>query len=170
MFWRHWLFSDLPPQWVRWGLSRPAHWLQLERAGGHNHNRLWLIRWEKKQNGFSSVKLTTKPPSHKSCSGAVTPLSLIRLRLWDAVVIICTALSDQFSAKHKKCSRSPSLMDTDGETVALMLLEGQSTQTLHRYLSCCAMTLNHFWGESLQACIIIFLRAGFHQSFRNWAN
>lgn len=61
-------------------------------------------------------------------------------------------------------------METDGETVGLMLLEGQGGQKLYRHLSCCVMTLNHFWGKSFQACIIIFLRAGSLQIFQNWPN
>lgn len=149
--------------------------VQANQLIGYSKRKVVVITtidcgWLGGKNQVLQCQTHNQTPSHKSCSGAVTPLSLIRLRLWDAVVIICTALSDQFSAKHKKFSRSSSLMDTDGETVALMLLEGQGTQTLHRYLSCCAMTLNHFWGGSLQACIIIFLRASFHQSFRNWPN
>lgn len=61
-------------------------------------------------------------------------------------------------------------METNGETVGLMLLEGHAGQKLYRHLSCSVMTLNHFLGKSLQACIIIFLRAGSLQSFQNWPN
>ncbi len=47
-------------------------------------------------------------------------------------------------------------METDGETVGLMLLEGQHGQKLYRHLSCCVMTLNHFLGQIIASLLHYF--------------